>query len=79
MQAVPDLSDKKGKGKPKKGKSHLHQALQCALDITKRKVIMCPNDSVGIIFFNTVRLRPSVAQVLLPPTEGSLTTRRMHQ
>ena len=37
-------------------KSYFHQALQCALDVMKRKIIICPNDSVGILFFNTARL-----------------------
>jgi hypothetical protein len=57
MHAIPDLTDprdKKGKAKPLKGKSLFQQALQCALDVMRRKVIICPNDSVGIMFFNTV-------------------------
>ncbi|KAF8322618.1 ku70-like protein [Clavulina sp. PMI_390] len=46
MQQIPDA---------KGARSHLHNALQCALDVMKRKVITRPNDSVGILLFNTVR------------------------
>ena len=40
--------------KNEKNRSHFHQALQCALDVMKRKVVISPNDSLGIMFFNTV-------------------------
>ena len=34
---------------------HLLQALDAAVQIQKRKVIVGPNDAVGIVLFNTVR------------------------
>lgn len=34
--------------------SHLYTALEAAMQIQKRKVIVGPNDSVGVILFNTV-------------------------
>ncbi|KAG8944549.1 ATP-dependent DNA helicase II subunit 1 [Tulasnella sp. 419] len=37
----------------KKGSSNLHRALKCAVDFQKRKVLFSPNDSVGILLFNT--------------------------
>jgi hypothetical protein len=37
--------------------SHLLEALDAAMQIQKRKVIVGPTDSVGIILFNTVRKR----------------------
>ncbi len=40
--------------KSEKTRSHFHQALQCALNVMKRKVVISPNDSLGIMFFNTV-------------------------
>lgn len=36
---------------------HLLTALEAAIEIQKKKVIVGPNDSVGIVIFNTVRLR----------------------
>lgn len=36
--------------------SHLLTALDAAMQIQKKKVIVGPNDSVGILLFNTVRL-----------------------
>ena len=36
--------------------SHLLSALNAAVQIQKRKVIVGPYDSVGIMFYNTVRL-----------------------
>jgi hypothetical protein len=35
--------------------SHLFTALEAAMQIQKKKVIVGPNDSVGIVLFNTVR------------------------
>ena len=37
-------------------KSHLLSVLQAAIALQKRKVMYSPNDSVGILFFNTVRM-----------------------
>ena len=37
--------------------SHLLEALDAAMKIQKRKVIVGPTDSVGILLFNTVRER----------------------
>jgi len=34
---------------------HLYTALEAAMQIQKKKVIVGPNDSVGILLFNTVR------------------------
>ena len=34
---------------------HLYTALEAAVQIQKRKVIVGPNDAVGILLFNTVR------------------------
>ena len=34
---------------------HLHAALEAAVQIQKKKVIVGPNDLVGILLFNTVR------------------------
>lgn len=34
---------------------HLYTALEAAMQIQKKKVITGPNDSVGILLFNTVR------------------------
>ena len=36
---------------------HLYTALEAAMQIQKKKVIVGPNDSVGILLFNTVRFR----------------------
>lgn len=36
--------------------SNLHLALEAAMQIQKRKVIVGPNDAVGILLFNTVRI-----------------------
>jgi ATP-dependent DNA helicase 2 subunit 1 len=35
---------------------HLYTALEAAMQIQKKKIIVGPNDSVGILLFNTVRL-----------------------
>lgn len=40
--------------------SHLLEALDAAMQIQKRKVIVGPTDSVGILLFNTVRGRTLV-------------------
>ncbi|KAF9507144.1 hypothetical protein BS47DRAFT_1398864 [Hydnum rufescens UP504] len=53
VKPIQDPGTGKQKKKRKKNKSHFHQALQSALDIMKRKVIISPNDSVGILLFNT--------------------------
>jgi len=34
---------------------HIFKALEAAMQIQKRKIIVGPNDSIGIMFFNTVR------------------------
>lgn len=34
---------------------HLYTALEAAMQIQKKKIIVGPNDSVGILLFNTVR------------------------
>lgn len=34
---------------------HLYNALNAAMHIQKKKIIVGPNDSVGILLFNTVR------------------------
>lgn len=34
---------------------HLFTALEAAMQIQKKKIIVGPNDSVGIMLFNTVR------------------------
>ena len=44
--------------------SHLFTALSSAMQIQKRKVIVGPADSVGILLFNTVRRR-TLAKILL--------------
>ena len=38
--------------------SHLYTALEAAMQIQKKKIIVGPNDSVGILLFNTVRYKP---------------------
>jgi len=40
----------------KGSKSHLLSVLQAVIALQKRKVMYSPNDSVGILFFNTVRM-----------------------
>ena len=42
---------------PNGPKSHLLSVLQAVIALQKRKVMYSPNDSVGILFFNTVRMR----------------------
>lgn len=37
-------------------KSHLLSVLQAVIALQKRKVMYSPNDSIGILFFNTVRM-----------------------
>ena len=44
--------------------SHLLEALDAAMQIQKRKVIVGPTDSVGILLFNTVRGRTLAKLVL---------------
>jgi ATP-dependent DNA helicase 2 subunit 1 len=39
--------------------SHLLSALNAAVQIQKRKVVVGPYDSVGIMFYNTVRVLSS--------------------
>lgn len=34
---------------------HVYTALEAAVQIQKRKIIVGPSDSVGIVLFNTVR------------------------
>ena len=34
---------------------HLYTALEAAMQIQKKKIIVGPNDSIGILLFNTVR------------------------
>ena len=34
---------------------HLYTALEAAMQIQKKKIIVGPNDAVGILLFNTVR------------------------
>jgi hypothetical protein len=36
-------------------KSHLLAVLQAIIALQKRKVMYSPNDSIGILFFNTAR------------------------
>ncbi|KAF8340621.1 ku70-like protein [Cantharellus anzutake] len=48
------------RGKRERPKSHFYQALKCALDIMKRKVVISPNDSLGILFFNTAEKKGEV-------------------
>ena len=36
-------------------RSHVYTALEAAMQIQKRKVVVGPNDAVGILLFNTVR------------------------
>jgi len=36
---------------------HLYAALEAAMQIQKKKIIVGPNDSVGILLFNIVRLK----------------------
>ncbi len=38
-------------------KSHVYTALEAVMQIQKRKVVVGPNDAVGILLFNTVRYR----------------------
>lgn len=49
MQALHD--DPKNEGQKT---SHLLTALEAAMQIQKRKVVVGPNDSAGILLFNTV-------------------------
>lgn len=44
--------------------SHLLEALDAAMQIQKRKIIVGPADSVGILLFNTVRRRTLVKLIL---------------
>lgn len=41
---------------------HLYSALEAAMQIQKRKVLVGPNDSVGIMLFNTTRRNESTSQ-----------------
>lgn len=50
MQSLYDDPQNEGKKT-----SHLFRALEAVMQIQKRKVIVGPNDAVGIMFFNTVR------------------------
>jgi hypothetical protein len=53
--------------------SHLLTALYAAVQIQKRKVVVGPYDSVGIMFYNTVRL---LSSILLPPWQRPHPSRR---
>lgn len=44
---------------------HLFAALEAAMQIQKKKIIVGPNDSVGILLFNTVRLKLCEALLFL--------------
>ncbi|KAH8118175.1 ku70-like protein [Phellopilus nigrolimitatus] len=57
MQALHD--DPKNEGKQT---SHLLAALEAAMQIQKRKVIVGPNDAAGILLFNTTRKSENVAR-----------------
>ena len=46
--------------------SHLLSALNAAVQIQKRKVVVGPYDSVGIMLYNTVRL-PFLQNCMCPP------------
>ncbi|TFK50167.1 ku70-like protein [Heliocybe sulcata] len=41
---------------------HLYSALEAAMQIQKRKVLVGPNDAVGILLFNTTRKNESTSQ-----------------
>lgn len=50
-----------------KNTSHLLSALEAAVEIQKRKVLVGPNDAVGILLFNTVSaIIPSSCAVAQP-------------
>lgn len=51
MQALYDDPDDENKKT-----SHLLRALDAAMQFQKRKVVVGPNDSVGILLFNTVSI-----------------------
>ncbi len=38
--------------------SNLYMALDAAMQIQKKKVVVGPNDSIGILLFNTVSSHP---------------------
>ena len=40
--------------------SNVLMALEAAMMIQKKKVLVGPNDSVGILFYNTVRISPRI-------------------
>ena len=61
MQALHD--DPKNEGQKT---SHLLTALEAAMQIQKRKVVVGPNDSAGILLFNTVGF--IWINILLQPT-----------
>lgn len=42
--------------------SHVLTALEAAIQVQKKKVIVGPNDAVGIMFFNTTRSNESISQ-----------------
>ena len=44
--------------------SHLLSALHAAVQIQKRKVVVGPYDSVGIMFYNTVRVLSPILRAL---------------
>lgn len=41
---------------------HLYNALDAVMQLQKKKIIVGPNDAVGILLFNTVRLPLSVQE-----------------
>lgn len=43
--------------------SHVLTALEAAMQISKKKVLVGPNDAVGIMMFNTVRHLPVLLRI----------------
>lgn len=56
--------------------SHLFTALEAAMQIQKKKVIVGPNDSAGIVLFNTVRSAPSRIEFMFTSGPGRLVHQR---
>lgn len=56
--------------------SHLFTALEAAMQIQKKKVIVGPNDSAGIVLFNTVRSAPSHNEFTFTSGRGRLVPQR---
>ena len=59
MHAVNE--DQKG------SKSHLLSVLQAVIALQKRKVMYSPNDSIGVLFFNTVRTNNNMSEHVIDP------------